>query len=151
MDSAEFEALAEPVRQRSATAVASYGFPLIEGRGATLDEVTDLEHQIGVVLPEQYKTFMMRYGGGTFGFVELFPITCHPEDALQDLGSLNREEFPDRSFVAVAPVGTGDHWGFPLTDGRCHDEVWFHVHDGGATELDATDFLEFVARQRLRS
>jgi hypothetical protein len=53
--------------------------------------------------------------------------------------------------VAVAPVGTGDYWGFPVVDGRCLDEVWFHFHDAGDAELDASDFLEFVARRGLRS
>jgi antitoxin YobK len=32
---------------------------------------------------------------------------------------------------------------------RCHEQVWFHFHDGGADELVAQDFLEFVARRRL--
>ncbi|MFD0743167.1 hypothetical protein ACFQ1L_16295 [Phytohabitans flavus] len=67
----------------------------------------------------------------------------------EDLRSVNDREFPDRTFIAVAPVGTGDHWGFPVTDGRCHDEVWFHFHDAGAPELDAADFLEFVAHRGL--
>jgi hypothetical protein len=82
-----------------------------------------VERQLGALLPDQYKTFMMRYGGGMFGFVELFPIGHRP-DAAEDLVSVNRDEFPDGSFLAVAPVGTGDHWGFPVDAGRCADEVW---------------------------
>jgi hypothetical protein len=53
-----------------------------------------------------------------------------------------RREFPDRTFVASAPVGSGDHWGFQVIDGRCHDEVWFRFHEAGDLELDADDFLE---------
>ncbi len=34
---------------------------------------------------------------------------------------------------------------FPVADGRCHDQVWFHFHDAGDDELIAPDFLTFVA------
>ncbi|BCJ47818.1 hypothetical protein GCM10010168_21770 [Actinoplanes ianthinogenes] len=67
-----------------------------------------------------------------------------------DLRTINDREFPDRSFVAVAPVGTGDHWGFPVVDGRCSEQVWFHFHDADDDELVAQDFLEFVASHALK-
>ena len=91
---------------------------------------------------------MMRYGGGVFGFVKLFPVAPVPSKT-EDLRTLNDREFPDRSFVAVTPVGTGDHWGFPVVDGYCHEQVWFRFHDGGDDELVAQDFLEFVASRGL--
>ena len=151
MDPAEFDALIEPLRQRSAASAAVHGLALIEGCTATANEIADVEHQMGVVLPAKYKEFMMRYGGGVFGFVELFPIVIHAADDGEDLRSVNDREFPDRTFIAVAPVGTGDHWGFPVVDGRCRDEVWFQFHDAGEPELDAADFLEFVAHHGLNS
>jgi hypothetical protein len=43
----------------------------------------------------------------------------------------------------------GNYWQ-SVTDEHCHDEVWLHPHDAGDPELDATDFLEFVARRGLR-
>jgi hypothetical protein len=150
MDLAEFDRLAESLRHRSALATATDGLPLIEGFTSTAQEITDVEQHLGVTLPDKYKSFMMRYGGGGFGFVELIPLTSPPSAGIQDLDSLNREEFPDRSFIAVAPVGTGDYWGFPVTHGRCHDQVWFHFHDADDPELDADDFLEFVARHGLQ-
>jgi hypothetical protein len=33
-----------------------------------------VEREMAVTLPDKYKAFMMRFGGGTFGFVELFPL-----------------------------------------------------------------------------
>jgi antitoxin YobK len=150
MNLPEFDALAEPLRQKSAASEAKHGFALIEGRTATADEIASVEHQMGVILPEKYKAFMMRYGGGVFGFVELFPIVTQSEEHGNDLRTINDQEFPDSTFVAVAPVGTGDHWGFPVTDGRCHEQVWFRFHDAGDPELVAADFLEFVANHGLK-
>lgn len=151
MDIAQFDALAEPLREQSAASLARYGFPLMEGRTATDDEVSQVETRLEVALPENYKAFMVRYGGGMFGSVELFPIVSRESAHEEDLLSVNDREFPDRTFVAVAPVGTGDHWGFPVTNRRCHDEVWFHFHDAGEPELDSADFLEFVVRHGLRA
>jgi hypothetical protein len=122
---------------------------LIEGRTASVNELASIEELLGAVLPMQYKTFMIRYGGGPFGFVGLLPLTGQPSDGAENVVSVNRELFPDGSFVAVAAVGTGDYWGFPVVNGRCLDEVWFHFHDAGDDELEACDFLEFVARQGL--
>jgi SMI1-KNR4 cell-wall len=149
MDFLEFDTLAEPLRQKSARSASTYGFVLIEGQTATVNEVADVEQQLGVTLPEKYKAFMMRYGGGQFGFVDLFPIAS-PTSSAENLKSVNDREFPERTFIAVAPVGTGDHWGFPVVDGRCRDEVWFTFHDAGDPEFDAADFLEFVARHGLK-
>jgi hypothetical protein len=145
-----FELLAEPLRQKSAASEAKYGFALIDGRTATVDEIASVERRMGVLLPELYKAFMVRYGGGMFGFVDLLPIVAEPEEHGDDLWTTNGREFPDHSFIAVAPVGTGDHWGFRVTNGRCHDQVWFRFHDGD-DELVAADFLEFVVRHGLKT
>jgi len=149
VDLAEFDALAEPLRQQSAVSMAQHGFPLIDGHTSTADEVADVEQRLGVTLPAKYKSFMMRYGGGMFGFVDLFPVVSRSPNG-DDLTSVNEREFPGREFIAIGPVGTGDHWGFPVIDDRCCVEVWFHFHDAGALELDAGDFVEFVARHGLK-
>src|SRR3954469_23693901 len=111
MDLAEFEALAEPLLRKTAAEQAEHGFALIEGHTVTAGRIKGVEREMAVALPDKYKAFMMRYGGGVFGFVELFPVAPVPSSS-DDLRTLNDREFPDRGFVAVAPVGTGDHWGF---------------------------------------
>jgi hypothetical protein len=151
VDFEEFDTLSEPMRRREEAMMASNGFSAFDGHTASASELASIEALLGVVLPAQYKTFMIRYGGGGFGFVELLlPVLGQPSDGREGVASVNREWFADRSFVAVAPVGTGDYWGFPVVDGRCLDEVWFHFHDGGDDELVASDFLEFVASRGLR-
>jgi antitoxin YobK len=91
---------------------------------------------------------MMRYGGGQFGSIDLLPITpsnSHDDDVV----SVSQREDPDGLFVAVAPVGTGDYWGFPVVGGQCSDLVWFRFHDAGDPEPAADDFLAFVAAHGL--
>jgi hypothetical protein len=91
---------------------------------------------------------MTRYGGGQFGSVDLLPITS-ATPGREDVVSASTREDPTGSFVAIAPVGTGDYWGFPLINGQCSDQVWFRFHDAGEPELTANDFLTFVATRAL--
>ncbi|GAA2589265.1 hypothetical protein GCM10010435_79780 [Winogradskya consettensis] len=150
MELHEFAALAEPLLARSAAGEAEHGFALVEGRTATADEIAVVERRLGIALPEKYKAFIVRFGGGMFGYVELFPVVAEPQEYGDDLCTVNDQEFPDRSFVAVAAVGTGDHWGFPVEDGRCLEQVWFHFHAAGDDEIVAADFLKFLAAHALR-
>jgi hypothetical protein len=76
-----------------------------------------------------------------------YPITTVP--GCEDVVSVSQREDPTGSFVAVAPVGTGDYWGFPVINVRCSDQVRFHFHDAGQPELAANDFLTFVANRGL--
>lgn len=153
MDLGEFDALAVLLQRKSAESVARYGFALVEGRTSTLAEIAQVEDRMGVIFPDKYKAFMTRYGGGAFGFVELLPIVApDTPDEYGDVLTQNDRHFPDRDFVAVAEVGTGDYWGFPVSEGRCHEQVWFHYHDAeDDREPVAADFLAFVAEYGLKS
>lgn len=148
----EFEEFDQRVRSLR-TRAARTGFEgveddkVIEGLTASADEIAEAERALGASLPAQYRTFMMRYGGGAFGFLDLLPIPgAGSAHHLEDVVSISQAEFPDGSFVAVAPVGTGDYWCFPVVAGRCRNDVWFHPHDAGDPTPAAPGFLDFVAR-----
>ncbi|MEV1147917.1 SMI1/KNR4 family protein [Micromonospora sp. NPDC049799] len=149
MDFEEFDQHVQSLRARTAQSgfEAIEDFKVIEGLTASAEEIAEAERALGATLPAQYKAFMMRYGGGSFGFLDLLPIpTAGSAHHVDDVVSVSQAEFPDGSFVAVAPVGTGDYWCFPAIDGRCSDEVWFHYHDADDPTLGAPDFLHFAAR-----
>ncbi|MDG6109297.1 SMI1/KNR4 family protein [Dactylosporangium aurantiacum] len=85
MDEVEFARLAEPVLRKIAADDAAYELRLVYGRTATAEQIAAVERAMGVVLPAQYTAFMRRYGGGIFGFVELFPIVASPLEYRDDL------------------------------------------------------------------
>jgi hypothetical protein len=150
VDFEEFDRLTAPLRERSATMAGRYGFPLIGAHTASPEDIAWAESALGVTLPAKYKTLMSRYGGGQFGFVDLLPVRATSARHRDDIVSVSQKEFPDGSYVAVAPVGTGDFWGFPVADARCRDEVWFCFHDAGEPAAVASDFLEFIARHGIQ-
>ncbi|MEU6074238.1 SMI1/KNR4 family protein [Micromonospora sp. NPDC047074] len=150
MDLEEFDQHVQSLRTRAARSGFEEieDFKVIEGLTVSAEDITEAERALGATLPEPYKAFMLRYGGGQFGFLDLLPMpTASSAHHVDDVVYVSQAEFPDGSFVAVAPVGTGDYWCFPVLDGRCSDEVWFHYHDADDPTLEAPDFLDFVARR----
>ncbi|WP_370013479.1 SMI1/KNR4 family protein [Nocardiopsis sp. Huas11] len=71
--------------------------------------------------------------------------------AEEDLITINQSSFIPEGFLAVAPVGTGDWWGFPVREGVCTDTMVFLDHGDGMTEELGLDFLEFLVREGLRA
>ncbi|MGW7517196.1 SMI1/KNR4 family protein [Streptomyces sp. NPDC054796] len=114
---------------------------------ASDEDIARVQEELGSTLPRKYTEFMRRHGGGQFLFVDLLPVLSH-DGTEDDLVTSNRE-INATGFIAVAPVGTGDWWGFHSVKGECGDEVIFLDHEDGSTQLAAADFLEFLSAQAL--
>jgi hypothetical protein len=149
MEFEEFDELLERVRRTPAATPPDSDIKAFDFWVATDDDIRRTETQLGVRLPAQYKEFMRRYGGGAFLGVELIPMAS-PDSHEEDLVELNQVERLT-NFVAIAPVGTGDHWGFSVVNGACKDEVDFYTWETGDVSRAASNFLEFVARYGLRA
>lgn len=121
-------------------------FKLVQASQADIDQT---EQVLEVQLPEQYKEFMCRYGGGSFASLDLVPIVASIEFSI-NLTSLNlREERFALPFIAVAPVGTGDWWGFEVLEGICRNEVSFYSFEDEVARIKYPNFLEFITREGL--
>ncbi|MFF7116907.1 SMI1/KNR4 family protein [Streptomyces albogriseolus] len=121
-------------------------FKLVQASQADIDQT---EQVLEVQLPEQYKEFMCRYGGGSFASLDLIPIAASIEFSV-NLTSLNsREERFALPFIAVAPVGTGDWWGFEVREGICCKEVSFYSFEDEMARIKYPNFLEFITREGL--
>lgn len=112
---------------------------------ATEDEIAAFETGIGVRLAEQHCEFLREHGGGRLLFLDVCPVNGgaqSPEDLYSANSSVDASDF-----VAVAPVGTGDYWGFTCRDGRCEEQVSFRDHESGAVTAEAEDFYSFLTRR----
>jgi hypothetical protein len=149
MEFEEFETYLAAARAKRGSLSDPEGFEVFECRRASEAELLRAEDALGVQLPGEYKEFMKRHGGGMFLFLDLLPIVGSG-DHEDDLLKINLREFIAVSFVAVAPVGTGDWWGFPVIGGRCSGQVHFWDHEDGQLQFEAASFLEFLTREGLR-
>ncbi|MFD4522652.1 SMI1/KNR4 family protein [Streptomyces sp. NPDC058470] len=149
MEFEDFAAHFADAQARNAALEIANGMKAFESLRATEADLDRAEVELGVQLPRKYREFMQRYGGGMFDYVELLPVVSL-DGASDDLLSVSRCENFGSKFVAVAPVGTGDWWGFEALDGTCQDHVSFIYHENGNIEYEAEDFLTFVAKRGLQ-
>jgi hypothetical protein len=149
MEFEELEAQVESFRAERAGRQYPPGFQLFDSMSATDAEIAAAEVALGTHLPSKYKRFMQAFGGGVFSFVELLPVRSS-DGRDEDLLSVNLGAFAVPNFVAVAPVGTGDWWGFVSENGACREQVAFLDHEDGAVQVKFGDFYEFVLAKGLR-
>lgn len=149
MEFEELEAQVESFRAERAGRQYPPGFQLFDSMTATDAELAAAEAALGTRLPSKYRRFMQAFGGGVFSFVELLPVRS-PDSSDEDLLSVNLGAYAVPNFVAVAPVGTGDWWGFVSSDGVCSEQVSFVDHEDGAVQVQFGDFYEFALTKGLR-
>ncbi|WP_123798577.1 SMI1/KNR4 family protein [Amycolatopsis keratiniphila] len=148
MEFGEFDALVLRTREGLRTQDYPEGFFPFDSWRSSEEEIERVEQELDVRLPGQYKEFMVRHGGGAFLFVDLLPVVA-PGPRAEDLVSVNRDSLRETGFLAVAPVGTGDWWGFTLTGTECDEAVDLRSHDDGLREREAPGFLDFLVRHGL--
>jgi hypothetical protein len=149
VDVEEFDALFQAARARYARMDEPPDFKTFDLWQTTEQELASVEAILETRLPRDYREFMLRYGGGMFLFVDLYPVVS-PTSGRDGLVEANRHDWSDPTFIVVAPVGSGDEWGFSSVDGICEDEVSFLDHEDGSRQFWAADFFEFLARTGLR-
>ncbi|MBC6460374.1 SMI1/KNR4 family protein [Actinomadura sp. HBU206391] len=149
MEFQEFEVVLQAARAERLGSDYPEEFQLFDFWRATDSDLRQAESELGVQLPEKYKEFMRRHGGGVFMFLDLLPVVS-PDGRAEDLVMVNKGEFREAGFVAVSPVGTGDWWGFSLSDGVCGDTVDFLDHEDGGITPSFADFLDFLTQKGLR-
>jgi SUKH superfamily protein len=149
MEFDEFEALLRGAQAKYAGGMVPEGLSLFDSLRASDRDLDHVESELAVRLPEKYREFMKQYGGGQFLFVDLLPAISEggwPEDLVM----VNSDASWRGAFVTVAPVGTGDWWGFSVADGVCKESVDFVYHEDGVIEEGRQDFLVFLSKQALR-
>jgi SUKH superfamily protein len=144
MEFTEFDEIVDEARAQEAAMSLPAPLKVVDLSPASSDSVARAEQTLRVRLPDKYRAFMTRYGGGQLNFLDILPIESTGRQRTGMI-SVNQAEFPEGSFVAVAPVGTGDWWGFRAAQGVCEDAVCFRDHEDGHFEFVADDFLDFVA------
>jgi hypothetical protein len=149
MEFDEFEVLLHDAQAKYAGGRVPEGLRLFDSLRASDQDLDHVESGLAVSLPKKYREFMKRHGGGQFLFIDLLPAISK-EGRRKDLLIVNSDASLRGKFVAVAPVGTGDWWGFSVADGKCKESVDFLFHEDGLIEEGRNDFLEFLSKQALR-
>jgi antitoxin YobK len=139
MTSEEFHRLVE---------IHAYHTGRYDERPLTSWQLTQIEREIGIKLPEFYKEFLSAYGAGDFGAVTLLSPDPKSEFPAWEINSMaeNRE----CNFIGIVELDS-DYYGFLVEHGVCSNDIWRSDYELGR-EICSTgysDLFEFLARAAL--
>lgn len=121
-------------------------FALDHDRIPYLDEILAFQKQYEIQLPEKYIYFLLHYGGGYFGYANIYSF-----DQNSDFYLLNHNEKVLDQFLYIADNGCGDSYAFPIQQGKCEETVVFYQHDNHKIYLtEFSDILEYLVKIGLK-
>ncbi|MDQ0110679.1 SMI1/KNR4 family protein [Paenibacillus harenae] len=94
----------------------------------TKAEISTVENQLNISLPEDYKTFIEAFGGGYFAFTVIYSVTDDSEwNILNKNQSL--ELLEKHHFLAVSDNQAGDYYGYIIENGLSTKNLFVYDHD----------------------
>ena len=101
-----------------------------------------VEDHYQTALPESYRAFVQRYGGGYFGAILVF--SCDAEGEFYLLDHIDKDWVTRQAILPVIDLETGDHLGFPIRAGSAEDIMVWYDHDQKAQRPADQDFFELL-------
>ncbi len=111
-----------------------------------MEEILAFQDQYHIQLPEKYIYVLLNYGGGYFGYANIYSLDQESCFYLPK----NNEERPEQ-LLFVADNECGDFYAFPVEQGKCREEVVFYDHEEQricGTEF--SDILEYLVETGLK-
>ncbi len=121
-------------------------FPVMKAQAVETDDVNKLAEEIGFNLPDDYKEFVLRYGGAIVGSFSIFGVKI--AKAMSSVGTfaidmtkrLRKDGWKGTNNWLIISM---DHSGNPIgldKDGR----IWISDHDAGEILKLGDNFEEFL-------
>ncbi len=103
-------------------------------------DIDAFEKETGITLPQKYKDFILDFGGGYFGFANIYSF-----DKNSSFYLLKHNNRPFDKYLKIADNGCGDYWLFCIENGKCMENVFFNDHGAGtAVQTEYRDILEYL-------
>lgn len=121
-------------------------FQLEHDKIFTPEEIDDFQKKNNITLPETYCSFLAEYGGGYFGYANIYSL-----DSNSDFYLLAHRQFPKQEFLPMADNECGDYYVFKVENQNCLNKLYFYDHETG--EIHNTPYenvLEYLVQAGLR-
>lgn len=89
-----------------------------------MEEVFEFQKQHQIQLPKKYIQFLINYGGGYFGYVNIYSLD---KQSPFYLSAQNKKRLDKLLFFADNECG--DYYAFCIENGICNEPVVFYQHD----------------------
>jgi len=104
-----------------------------------------IENEFGFSLPICYRQFLKEFGGGNFGFINVFSAEPQSEWYLPAMQKNAREYIPD-NFLAFSDDYSGGYYGFKISTDQAMEPVFYWNTDGGLVSTDYANVFNFIIR-----
>ena len=115
-------------------------FALEQDTIPTINEIENFEKRYSIVLPEKYRLFISEFGGGYFGYANIYSL-----DINSNYFIMKHKLLVPKSYLPIADNGCGDYYVLKCNGEHCSDSVYFYTHD--SQEINDTiyhDILEYL-------
>lgn len=112
----------------------------------SVDDISKFEEQNNIQLTEKYKQFLLKYGGGFFGYTYVYSL-----DKDSNFYLLNYNDIPLRNILRIADNGCGDYYALKIVETKCQDTIVFYEHDiGFLCDTKFSDIFEYLVNVGLK-
>ena len=111
----------------------------------TVEEVIAFQKQYQITLPEKYIQFLLNFGGGYFGYANIYSL-----DKNSSFFIFHHNPAIVKELLFMADNGCGDYYAFRIEGGKCRDEIVFYDHEYNTVQdTDFSDVLEYLIKTGL--
>ena len=115
-------------------------FALETDTSPSIDKIEDFEKIYRMVLPEKYKLFIIEFGGGYFGYANIYSL-----DNSSNYFIMKHKSFVPNGYLPIADNGCGDFYVLKCNGEYCSDKIYYYTHDSQEiTETAYHDILEYL-------
>lgn len=122
-------------------------FALEHDKIISAEEAGRFEQTIQLELPPKFKQFLLEYGGGYFGYANVYSLD---KDGFFYL--LKYNDPPIDRYLRIADNGCGDSYLLSIDNQKCLDRVLFYDHETkNVCETEYADILEYLIAAGLKA
>jgi hypothetical protein len=93
-------------------------------------EIREVEQKLAVALPQSYKEFVKKCGGGDFGYIDIFSVN---KQGCWYIVKNNQDfkHYLPKNFIAISDDQTGGYYGYKILKDKCEEQIFYWHYDGG--------------------
>lgn len=105
-------------------------------------DINNFEINNGIELPESYKLFILNYGCGYFGSINISSVK---ESSDFSISKRPKIYYDNMMFIITTDDGSGGYYGFFYKDKYCDNNVYYYYpNEENPPEIVSHDFNQFV-------
>lgn len=121
-------------------------FDLGHDKILSVKEVECFEQNIQLELPKKLVIFLSEYGGGYFGYANIYSM-----DKDSTFYLLNYNDLPINKYLRIADNGCGDYYLLCINNQKCLDNLYFYDHETKTVcETEYEDIFEYLIKKGLK-